>query len=43
MPDAQGLAVRMAELNDAINILTTICPHLVIYLDAGAADALHAR
>jgi endoglucanase len=39
----QGLAVRMAELNDAINILTSICPHLVIYLDAGAADALHAR
>jgi endoglucanase len=38
----QGLAVRMAELNDAINILTTTCPHLVIYLDAGAADALHA-
>ena len=39
----QGLAVRMAELNDAINILTTTCPHLVIYLDAGAADALHAQ
>ena len=38
----QGLAVRMAELSDAINILTTTCPHLVIYLDAGAADALHA-
>jgi endoglucanase len=33
----------MAELNDAINVLTTTCPHLVIYLDAGAADALHAR
>jgi endoglucanase len=40
---AQALAVRMAELNDAINILTTTCPHLVIYLDAGAADALHAN
>lgn len=40
--NAQGLATRMAELNDAINILTSICPHLVIYLDAGAADALHA-
>ncbi len=40
---SQGLAVRMAELNDAINILTTTCPHLVIYLDAGAADALHAQ
>jgi endoglucanase len=38
----QGLAVRMAELSDAINVLTTTCPHLVIYLDAGAADALHA-
>jgi endoglucanase len=41
--DAAGLATRMAELNDAINVLTTTCPHLVIYLDAGAADALHAR
>jgi endoglucanase len=40
---AQGLATRMAELNDAINVLTSTCPHLVIYLDAGAADALHAR
>jgi endoglucanase len=38
-----GLAVRLAELNDAINVLTSTCPHLVIYLDAGAADALHAR
>jgi endoglucanase len=40
---SQGLAVRMAELNDAINVLTTTCPHLVVYLDAGAADALHAN
>ena len=35
----QGVAVRMRELNDAINVLTTLCPNLVIYLDAGAADA----
>ncbi len=41
--NAQGLATRMAELNDAINVLTATCPHLVIYLDAGAADALHAQ
>jgi|GEM_PF-1981605 len=40
--NAHGLAVRMAELGDAINVLTTTCPHLVIYLDAGAADALPA-
>jgi endoglucanase len=39
----QGLAVRMNELSDAINVLTSTCPHLVIYLDAGAADALPAR
>lgn len=38
-----GLAVRMSELSDAIDVLTSTCPHLVIYLDAGAADALHAR
>jgi endoglucanase len=38
-----GKAVREHELHDAINILTADCPHLVIYLDAGAADALHAR
>jgi endoglucanase len=30
----------MAELRDAINVLTTNCPRLVIYLDAGAADAV---
>lgn len=40
--NAHGLATRMAELNDAINTLTADCPHLVIYLDAGAADALPA-
>jgi len=40
--NAHGLATRMAELNYAINTLTANCPHLVIYLDAGAADALHA-
>jgi endoglucanase len=39
----QGVAVRMGELRDAISILTAACPHLVIYLDAGAADALPAR
>ncbi len=39
----QGVAVRMAELRDAINTLIADCPHLVIYLDAGAADALPAR
>jgi endoglucanase len=38
-----GQAVREQELHDAINVLTANCPHLVIYLDAGAADALHAR
>ena len=41
--NAHGLATRMNELSDAINILTADCPHLVIYLDAGAADALRAR
>ncbi len=35
-----GQAVREAELQYAINTLTANCPHLVIYLDAGAADAL---
>jgi endoglucanase len=38
----QGVAVRMQELSDAINVLTND-PHLVTYLDAGAADALPAR
>jgi endoglucanase len=38
-----GLDVRMQELSAAINVLTANCPHLVVYLDAGAADALSAR
>ena len=38
-----GKALREHELSDAINILNANCPHLVIYLDAGAADALSAR
>jgi len=38
-----GKVIREHELHDAINILTANCPHLVIYLDSGAADALHAR
>jgi endoglucanase len=38
-----GVAVRMHELHDAINVLTGNCPRLVIYLDAGAADAIPAR
>lgn len=37
-----GLAVRMHELRDAIKVLTANCPRLVIYLDAGAADAIPA-
>ncbi len=40
---ADGVAIRMHELSDAIDILTADCPHLVIYLDGGAADALPAR
>jgi endoglucanase len=40
---AHGKAVREHELADAINILAADCPHLVIYLDAGAGDALHTR
>jgi endoglucanase len=38
-----GQAVREAELRYAINTLSANCPHLVVYLDAGAADALHPR
>jgi len=38
-----GQAVREQELQYAINTLIADCPHLVIYLDAGAADALSAR
>jgi endoglucanase len=36
-----GLEVRLAELHDAINVLSRV-PRLVVYLDAGAADALPA-
>ena len=35
-----GVTVRMKELHGAIDTLTAECPHLVIYLDAGAGDAL---
>jgi endoglucanase len=38
----QGVRVRMHELHDAIDVLSND-PHLVVYLDAGAADALPAR
>ena len=38
-----GKAVREAELRYAINTLAANCPDLVIYLDAGAADALTPR
>ncbi len=37
-----GVTVRMRELHGAIDTLTAHCPHLIIYLDAGAADALSA-
>jgi endoglucanase len=37
----QGVKVRMQELHDAINVLQND-PHLVVYLDAGAADAAPA-
>lgn len=36
-----GLAVRLHELHDAINILSQL-PRAVVYLDAGAADAVPA-
>ena len=38
-----GQQTRINELAYAIDTLTADCPHLVIYLDAGAADALPAR
>jgi endoglucanase len=41
--NARGQATRMAELNYAIDTLIANCPHLVIYLDAGASDAAHAN
>ena len=37
-----GVDIRMQELNYAIDTLTAECPHLIIYLDAGAADAVPA-
>jgi endoglucanase len=40
---AQGVSVRTGELNFAIDTLNALCPHLVIYMDAGAADALSAK
>jgi endoglucanase len=36
-----GVTVRMHELHDAVSVLSND-PHLVVYLDAGAADALPA-
>ncbi len=39
---SQGVTTRMRELHGAIDLLTAKCPNLVIYLDAGAADALSA-
>lgn len=36
-----GLNIRMAELSYAVHVLSE-CPHLLVYLDAGAADAAHA-
>jgi endoglucanase len=38
----QGLAIRLNELHDAIDVLSNV-PHLVTYLDAGAGDAVHAK
>lgn len=38
-----GLSIRLAELRMAIDTLSANCPHLVVYLDAGAADAHAAR
>jgi endoglucanase len=38
----QGLQVRLAELHDAVDTLSRL-PRAVVYLDAGAADALPAR
>jgi endoglucanase len=38
----QGLAIRLGELRDAVDVLADD-PHLLVYLDAGAADALGAR
>jgi endoglucanase len=39
---ATGLSVRLAELHYALDTLTSQCPHLVVYMDAGAGDAIPA-
>ncbi|MFZ0041613.1 MAG: glycoside hydrolase family 6 protein, partial [Solirubrobacteraceae bacterium] len=39
--DHHGLEVRLSELHNAIDVLSAL-PHVVVYLDAGAADALSA-
>ena len=36
-----GVAVRLAELHDAVNVLSQL-PRAVVYLDAGAGDAVSA-
>jgi endoglucanase len=41
--NSHGRATRAGELGYAIDALIAHCPHLVIYLDAGAADATHAN
>jgi endoglucanase len=38
----EGVQVRLQELHDAFNALSRD-PHVVVYTDAGAADAIHAR
>jgi endoglucanase len=38
-----GVGVRERELREAIASLQAHCPHLVVYLDAGAADAIRAQ
>jgi endoglucanase len=38
-----GQAIREQELHYAIDTLIANCPHLVVYLDAGAADALSPK
>jgi endoglucanase len=37
-----GVEARMRELQTAIDTLVAHCPHLVVYLDAGAGDAVAA-
>ncbi len=38
----EGVVVRLQELHDAFDALSRD-PHVIVYTDAGAADALHAR